>query len=271
MRVKPAAVVSVVAIVLVPALAIVFALTFLLRSTNLSTGLGTTPQSPFSDLTYEAALERACAEARVVVLDFRSPVPPGGVKVLSARWSDPQVREWVEREAVAIELDLEREAVRAARLGVQRPTTVVVDAQGRELGRVARGELLQELIYHASREQPLARVAPAYAGDVDDPKGRHRHGEVLREAGFLEEALAEYLWCWDEGLAHKPSYVGVRGSFLLIDLRELARVLPEARAAMETRRLALAVCAQDPGASAVDAGRAATDLATLDERFFGAL
>lgn len=249
--------------VLAPALAMAVALAILLGSAD-----PVAPQSPFRDLTYEQALERACAEDRVVVLEFRAPVQPGGRKTLDPRWSDSQVLGWVEREAVAIELDLEREAVLAARLAVRWPATVVVDAQGRELGRVGRGRLLQELIFHGSREQPLERVPPEFHGDGDDPSERGRHGDALRDAGFLEEALAEYLWCWDEGLKHSQAYLGVRGSFLMSDLRELAQVLPEVRAAMESRRAAAAARVLDPGATTEEAMRVALDLTTLDQGFF---
>jgi len=236
-------------------------------------GVAASPfQAPFADLTYPQALERACAEGRMLLLAFET---DRSLQRKSADpvWSDPRVAEWIERKAVALRLGLERDATLAARLAVRFPGTVVfVDGEGREYGRTAlhRGAttFLQEALFHCSRGAPLARVQPTFTGDRDDPTDRQRHGDALRDAGFLEEALTEYLWCWDEGHIRSLAYIGVHGSFLVSDLRELAQVLPAAREAMDSRRVALSERVLDANASEADAGRVAMDLVALDERFF---
>lgn len=229
-------------------------------------------QSPFVDLTYEQALERACAERRVVMLDFTRSDPRLRAHRQRTIWSDPRVVDWIEREAVALELDLEHDLERAARLVVRWPTTVFLDGQGRELGRSAAfadaAGFLQEALYHTSREHPVERVAPVFSGDPDDPLARGQHADALRAAGFLEEALVGYLWCWDEGVARSRAYAGVHGSFLVRDLRELAQVLPQARAAMETRRAELSERVLRPGATQMDSVQVAMDIVALDQRFF---
>jgi tetratricopeptide (TPR) repeat protein len=228
-------------------------------------------QSPFVDLTYEQALERACAEGRVLMLDFTRGDPRLREHRQRTIWSDPRVIDWIESEAVALELDLERDLERAARLAVRWPTTVFLDGEGREFGRSAAfadaAGFLQEARFHSSRE-PVERAAPVFSGDPDDPMDRGQHADALRAAGFLEEALVEYLWCWDEGVARSRAYAGVHGSFLVGGLRKLAQVLPQTREAMESRRAELSERVLRPGATQMDSVQVAMDIVALDQRFF---
>jgi hypothetical protein len=59
---------------------------------------------------------------------------------------------------------------------------------------------------------------------------------VLAQKGRDADALAEYLWCFDHGLEAGPSFYGVRLSFLLADIKNVAVHYPPARQALEDRR-----------------------------------
>ena len=65
---------------------------------------------------------------------------------------------------------------------------------------------------------------------------RGNYADELARAGRYEEALAEYLWCFDEGERASPSYSGVRLSFLVSDIVRLGRDHPPAIQALEERR-----------------------------------
>ncbi len=65
---------------------------------------------------------------------------------------------------------------------------------------------------------------------------RQTAGDTLVKEGKFAEALENYLWCYDEGTKHSPSYVGVRNSFLLMQLAALAAKYPPARDALISRR-----------------------------------
>jgi hypothetical protein len=88
-----------------------------------------------------------------------------------------------------------------------------------------------------------------------------KHADALLEEERYEEALAEYLWCWDHGLEAGPSYSGVRSSFLLMYFNRLERVHPPTRAALVERRDALQARLV-PGS---DWRSALDDFLTLDE------
>ena len=65
---------------------------------------------------------------------------------------------------------------------------------------------------------------------------RYKHAQELARNGAWADALAEFLWCYDEGMVRVSSYVGVRSSFLLLQLSRLGENYPPALDALRERR-----------------------------------
>lgn len=99
----------------------------------------------------------------------------------------------------------------------------------------------------------------AGSGRNVNPLIRLDRGRQLRKQGNDAEALKEFLWCFDEG-SRDPAFAGVRVSFLLSEIADLAKTYPPARDALLSRR--------DSTEKAVLAGNAspstAFELATLN-------
>jgi hypothetical protein len=94
----------------------------------------------------------------------------------------------------------------------------------------------------AAPKNPAAqapRSAPNLDDDAKSPMKRHQLGQKLAREGKFPEALQHYLWCYDEGAKEDMSFVGVRSSFLLNSIQELAAKYPPAREALVSRRDAL--------------------------------
>jgi hypothetical protein len=72
-----------------------------------------------------------------------------------------------------------------------------------------------------------------------NPEHRMSQAQKLARAGKNQEALEEYVWCFDHGLEYDPDWYCIRGSFLLGDIRKLGDSYPPALAALEERRAAL--------------------------------
>lgn len=72
-----------------------------------------------------------------------------------------------------------------------------------------------------------------------DPMARQTAADNQVKEGKFAEALKNYLWCYDEGTKHSPSYSGVRDSFLLMQMASLAAKYPPAREALIARREAV--------------------------------
>jgi len=103
---------------------------------------------------------------------------------------------------------------------------------------------------------PAARPATkmtsmaANASASNNPMERQQLGDKLMAEGKFPEALEQFLWCYDEGAKVSPSFVGVRSSFLLMKLKDLASRYPPAQEALVARRDAAEAAVQ--GASASD-------------------
>lgn len=72
--------------------------------------------------------------------------------------------------------------------------------------------------------------------DHDSVQARYDKAKQLDSEGRYEEALADYLWCFDTGMPHVSSYKGVRVSFLLHAIAELGTKYPPALDALRERR-----------------------------------
>ncbi|MFA6289627.1 MAG: hypothetical protein WC661_19780 [Opitutaceae bacterium] len=70
----------------------------------------------------------------------------------------------------------------------------------------------------------------------DYVEARYKHAQELAKTGNNEEALKEFLWCYDEGMPPIAGYGGVRYSFLLQMIAKLGETYPPALAAMRERR-----------------------------------
>ena len=73
-----------------------------------------------------------------------------------------------------------------------------------------------------------------------DIRSRYQRAEELVESNQLDEATSEWVWLWEHMLAHAPSMVGVRRSFMLVALARLVELHGPARIAFTQFRDALA-------------------------------
>jgi len=84
---------------------------------------------------------------------------------------------------------------------------------------------------------PATAPAPAASdnGYYVDSKSRFQHGQELAKKGKYAEALAEYLWCYDEGMIRESAMGGVRNSFLVSSIAKLGKDYPPALQALRDR------------------------------------
>jgi hypothetical protein len=69
-----------------------------------------------------------------------------------------------------------------------------------------------------------------------DAKTRHIHAQELARERKNDEALAEYLWCYDEGMRKVSGFSAIRNSILVLEIVRLGKSHPPALQALRDRR-----------------------------------
>lgn len=191
-------------------------------------------------------LDEACRQAeqqgKLVFIDFYTTwcVP---CKILErTTFVDEAVIKWMQENTVALKLDAEKETRLADRYRIASyPTLLFLKPDGEEVGRVEGAGSAEEFLREAARiregKDPLTRAKEELAAaGPNDPIARMRYGNRLMRLGKNEEALTEFLWCFDEGNQHHVGFTGVRLSFLLSNIQRLGENYPPAIVALRERR-----------------------------------
>lgn len=208
---------------------------------------------PFAELTFREAAARASREGRLLLLDFTAAWCPPCRRMEAQTWPDAELRAWLAEHALAIQVDLDAEPELARRFDVQAiPTVLFLRGEAvldRHTGFLDAPELrawgaglLEGRTMADAREAELVRMARSR-----DASTLHDYAEELAHLGRLDEAAAAFVRAWDASRS-EPSMVGVRHSFLLSDMLDLAERHPPARPAFERlrRESALRAFASDP-------------------------
>lgn len=199
-------------------------------------------EGPFVSLSLEEACKRAAAENKLVVVNFYANWCAPCKHMNETTFADQGVIAWLKEHAVAIMVDVDQERKLADdRSVLEMPTLLLVNPAGRELGRISDAVDAKVFLEEASAiragKSPLERAADrlAAAGD-SDPVARMRYADELVRLGKSAEGLKEYLWCFDEGAKHSPSFDGKRLSYLLTRLLRLGESDPVVLDELRRRR-----------------------------------
>jgi thiol-disulfide isomerase/thioredoxin len=197
----------------------------------------------FRDLSLDRARAAATKEGKqLILIDFYTVWCEPCKKLDQTTLKDEEVRDWLTREAVCLKVDAEKNEVLAEEYRVNAyPTLILLRPDGTEI---------DHLVGYRDAKRFLADARDALAGNdtlsrarkkLDGPERynpmvRMSYGDALAQNGRFEDALSEYLWCFDHGLEHNRAFTGVRGSFLLSRINQLARNHPAAGDELRKRR-----------------------------------
>lgn len=222
---------------------------------------------PFRSLDFDTALATAKKEQKVVMIDFFTTWCEPCKRLDKTTWKDEGVVAWLRQNTVPLKIDAEKQVELADRFQIRSyPTMLFVRPDASELDRLvgyrSPSAFLSEAADALAGRDAVDRAREALVGSENNPMLRSSLAGALVHKGRYEEALKEYLWCYDHGLEHRPSYVGVRSSFLLSYIIQLGRVYPPAMEALEHR-------AEEGGKAILDGtgrDRSLDDFITLNEK-----
>lgn len=196
---------------------------------------------PFAKLSYEESLAAAKKDGKIVLIDFYTTWCGPCKRLDETTWKNEKVRKWLADKTVALKIDAEKETILAKKLEINAyPTIVLLKPDETEIDRLVGYRDAQDFLSEANDalagKTSLKRAKEKVEGDnKDDPSARMRYADVLAQKGQKEEALQEYLWCFDNG-RDSVGFGGVRSSFLLSRIARLGRTYPPALQALRDRR-----------------------------------
>jgi thioredoxin 1 len=203
-----------------------------LTSTSFGSVTWAKPPEVFSTKSVTEARQEAKDAGKLFLIDATAVWCPPCRQMDKTTWVDEEVVSWLRENAVAAQLDVDKQKGAAMGLKISAMPTVIVFKEDAEFDRVvgyrSADELLTWLNGTKEGKRDIDRVREA-AGDRADPDGdvdvqaRYQLARGLMRDGQLDDATQEYLWLWDHMLEHEPAMAGVRLSFMISDMKGLAR------------------------------------------------
>lgn len=191
----------------------------------------------FSPLPFAQAMQEASASGKLLLVDAMAAWCPPCRKMDETTWRDPKVTAWVASHALAIQIDVDEVATVAQDLRIEAMPTMLLFRSGKEQDRLTGFQdpdnligWLDGLAAGKTRLQTLSDRAARLAGKGrEEVKARYDLAKAAKNSGDHVRAAEEFTWLWEHALEVSPSFRGVRLSFMVEEMRQLALLSPPAR------------------------------------------
>ena len=190
----------------------------------------------FSKYSFDQAKEQAQKDSKLLLIDFTATWCPPCQKMESTTWIDATVQKWVKENAIAIQIDVDKDEKTTAALQVEAmPTLVLFTPQkgskefGRQVGYMSASELLRWL--NGAKSGKSATEVEKQKAEVDDGAiwTRISKSRELQNTGKNEEALTEYIWLWGNIRSDDTNLADIRCSLLPFEIKKLCKDYPAAK------------------------------------------
>lgn len=203
----------------------------------------------FSKVEFDKALEANKSDGKILIVKATA-VWCGPCKQMDkTTWRDEKIVAWVGKNAVAIQIDVDKQKAASEQLKIEAMPTMVAFKGGKEIDRVVgfqhAGPFLTWMEGLAkgetSTDKTMKKLDEVKTGESKmTAQERLNLARDLAQAKKLDEATSEYVWLWDNIVKLEPGMVGVRVSFMAGDMEHLAAKHAPAKAAFTKLRDATA-------------------------------
>ena len=189
----------------------------------------------FSDFSFEQAKQQAQKDSKFLLVDFTASWCPPCKAMESTTWTDESVKAWIKENAIAVQVDVDKDIKSTEALDVKAmPTIILFTPQtgakefGRQVGYRDASQLLQWLEGAKSGKTPVELEKQAESGGADVWEHVNTPRE-MQSSGKNAEALDEYLWLWNNIKAGDLNVGDLRRSMVPYELKKLAATYAPAK------------------------------------------
>ncbi len=199
----------------------------------------------FTKKNFEDAKKQAAAEGKLLVVDSMADWCPPCKQMDKTTWVDEKTIAYFKDNAIAFQFDVDADPKLAKALAIEAMPTMIVFKDGKEIDRsvgfMSTSDMigwLEDVKKGKTKAAALAEEAKKLRENAGNRVGKdgkvdiQERMDIARKLSRSDPELAaqEYAWLWDNMLKHDEAYYGVRLSFLIGDMQQLAQRHEVARA-----------------------------------------
>lgn len=197
----------------------------------------------FSEYSVAQAKQQAQKDGKFLIIDFTASWCPPCQKMESTTWVDQAVKSWIKENAIAVQVDVDKEEKIAGAFHVTgMPTIVLFTPQtgdkefGRQDGYLSASEMMQWLEGAKSGKTAAQLEKEMESGGGADVWSHYANASQLEQAGKNAESFEEYVWLWDNIKSEADGMKELRIGIVPAELRRLSKLVPNAKSKLADMR-----------------------------------
>lgn len=191
----------------------------------------------FSNFTFDQAKQEAEQSKKLLLIDFTAVWCPPCKRMESTTWVDSEVQSWIKENAVAIQVDVDKDEKTSRALNIEAmPTVILFTPQniskefGRHVGYMDAAGLLRWM--KKAKSGKSAIDVEKETAESNEPAIWERLGKArqLQTDGKSAEALDEYIWLWSNVSGDGAGMTDLRHGMVPMEIKRLCATVPNGKA-----------------------------------------